>query len=440
MTSVYRSVRESNFVVLLLTSVWLMVCLQYFLPQLLLCPLMLIPVVGREWFRKLIDVYDRFGRISCMAIPFSWCMSPIRIKGYKAFLEQKAHGDSLLLSTHCSRIDWLIGMYLGTLSPAERRVGFVAEMTVGLMPIIGWSRVLLGDILITRAFHKDGPNIVRNIKSYHKSGIHRLIFFAPEGFVADPNTTIGDKYIADCEEFMAAAGRKPLTHLLTPRYKGMQHFAKHAPDNVGSCAMVFVEGHPGADETTGVVSGGRLCSLALRDPLRTVPDLHSVFRGGLATFVSMRRVSIDTSDAAVASGELRDQLLADQTLKDAELRHFEASRNFPGQQARWDVVETPHLRMNACLLAHTACTVWLWSALGGVPVAQVLQRVAYMTLFIFVCHGSSHLTVRWALGVTSTESLVGETSIKGLVALLARLRKMWPLARPRANKEKAKDA
>ena len=67
----------------------------------------------------------------------------------------------------------------------------------------------------------------------------------------------------------------------------------------------------------------------------------------------------------------------------------------------------------------------------------MLQRVAYMTLFIFVCHASSYLTVRWALGVTSTESLVGKTSIKGLVALLARLRKTWPRARSRANKEKA---
>ena len=102
-----------------------------------------------------------------------------------------------------------------------------------------------------------------------------------------------------------------------------------------------------------------------------------------------------------------------------------AARARHRRQRRWRVLQ---------------CVVCPWSALGGVPVAQVLLRVAYMTLFIFVCHGSSHLTARWALGVTSTESLVGETSIKGLVALLARLRKMWPLARSRANKEKAKDA
>jgi len=37
---------------------------------------------------------------------------------------------------------------------AAPRVGFVAEVTTGLMPIVGWSRVLFGDILLQRAFHK----------------------------------------------------------------------------------------------------------------------------------------------------------------------------------------------------------------------------------------------------------------------------------------------
>ena len=37
----------------------------------------------------------------------------------------------------------------------QSRVGFVAEVTTALMPIIGWSRYLLGDILLQRAFHKD---------------------------------------------------------------------------------------------------------------------------------------------------------------------------------------------------------------------------------------------------------------------------------------------
>jgi len=424
--SLWRTVRESHLVVFLLTSVWLMVCFQYFIPQLLLCPLMLIPGVGKQWFRRLLDIYDRHGRVSCMAIPFSWCMCPIHVKNYDSFLAQKAKGDSLLLSTHCSRIDWLIGMYLGTLQPAERRIGFVAEMTIGLMPIIGWSRVLLGDILITRAFHKDGPNIVGNIRSYQKSGIKRLIFLAPEGFIADPKTTVGDKYIAECEQFMQAAGREPLTHLLTPRYKGMQHFAKQAPDNVGSCAMVFVEGHASVDPTSGVVVGGHLATRGLRDAQRTIPDLHSVFKGGLGTFITTTPISVDISEESVASGRLRDQLLTDQARKDAELRHFEAHRTFPGAGAAWDVVPTPHLRMNAYLLAQTVATVWLWSALGGITVQQVLTRIGYMTLFIFVCHASSHLSVRWSLGVSSKESLVGETAIKGLLDLFVLLGKVWP--------------
>ena len=46
MASLYRTVRESEMVTLFMTSLWLAVCLQYFIPMVLLLPLALVPVVG----------------------------------------------------------------------------------------------------------------------------------------------------------------------------------------------------------------------------------------------------------------------------------------------------------------------------------------------------------------------------------------------------------
>ena len=68
--------------VMFLTSLWLMVCLGYFLPFVLLLPVACIPKFGQTWYRHLSGYWDHFGRLSVMCIPFSWCMPPLRIKDY----------------------------------------------------------------------------------------------------------------------------------------------------------------------------------------------------------------------------------------------------------------------------------------------------------------------------------------------------------------------
>ena len=69
----------------------------------------------------------------------------------------------------------------------------------------------------------------------------------------------------------------------------MQAFIKHAPNNVISCAMAYVEDAV-VDETTGKLVGGNVCSKGNYDPARTVPDLHSVFRGNLSIFIQGGKV------------------------------------------------------------------------------------------------------------------------------------------------------
>ena len=64
-----------------------------------------------------------------MLITFSWCMPPLRVRDYDSFRAIKRKGNALLLSTHCSRIDWLIGMFVG-LVQNPIRVGFVCEALI----------------------------------------------------------------------------------------------------------------------------------------------------------------------------------------------------------------------------------------------------------------------------------------------------------------------
>ena len=304
-------VRESRVVVVLLTSIWLVTVLQYITPLLLLSPVACIPFVGVAVYRTLTSHYDRWFRLGTFAVPISWCGLKVYFerKGHGEFVDLKAVGNALVLSTHCSRIDYMVGAWVTAVDGVQARIGFVAEATAALMPIQGWWRVLLGDIFVTRAFHHDGPRIQANIDSFHKTGTERLIFLAPEGFIANPHDPVGDQYISDCDTFMKGQGRAPMTHLLTPRYKGMQHFLKHAPTNVGACAMAFVTGHPTIDKRSGSVVGGIHATHSLSDPRRSIPDLHSVFAGGLAVFVKYHDLRIAQD---LAPEELKEALIADQ--------------------------------------------------------------------------------------------------------------------------------
>jgi hypothetical protein len=88
--SLWRTIRESEFVVIFITSFWLMVVLQYYIPMLLLLPLSLVPGVGVHWYRQLSGWYDvHWGRHSCLSIPFSWCGCRIYINDFEFLMNFK---------------------------------------------------------------------------------------------------------------------------------------------------------------------------------------------------------------------------------------------------------------------------------------------------------------------------------------------------------------
>ena len=426
--AVGKGIRESHLVTVLLTSIWLLTLFQYVVPMLLLIPVMFLPVVGTTLYRKLTGMYDRWALFALFALPFSWCGLRISFHNYAHFRELKSRGNALLLSSHCSRIDWIVGTYLSALFGTDdsgpntfSRVGFVAEATLALMPVLGWKMMVFGDIFVTRAFDKDAPRILRNIQSFHKSGIKRLIFLAPEGFIADPGSAAGENYVSDCETFMTACGRKPMTNLLTPRYKGMQHFLKHAPDNVGACAMAFVSGHSTIDKESGTVVGGQITTLPLRHADRSVPDLHDVFRGGLSVFVSFHNLKLPHD---VDPEELKSILMTDQVVKDDALSYFAAHRKFDGMGPgdSWAHVQCPPLLLNGVFIAHTLLSLLVCTHLFGMPLALVLLRIGQAVVAIMAVHGVTHFAATMlSTGGQSQESLVGETAIKAGLGGVAKL-------------------
>jgi len=86
--------------------------------------------------------------------------------------------NSLMLANHGSRIDWMMGMYIGYITdPLSARVGFVCERVIQYMPLIGWYRkIVCEDVFVDRSFKVDEINIASNLNDFHGDDIERVLF------------------------------------------------------------------------------------------------------------------------------------------------------------------------------------------------------------------------------------------------------------------------
>jgi hypothetical protein len=85
----------------------------------------------------------------------------------------------------------------------------------------------------------------------------------------------------------------------------MSAFVKHAPKNIAACTMCFVKGYNVTLDESGKVVGGTLCSLAMKNPKRIVPDLHTVFSGAMNTFVSIHSLELADCDESDPTSALK---------------------------------------------------------------------------------------------------------------------------------------
>ena len=426
--------------VYILTSLWLLIIVEFFTGLVLLLPLKLLGPWGRNAYVRLALWWDWFSQGAILVVPFSWCGCTVYTSSWAVACKSKGDGSSLWMSNHGSRVDWLIGLLLGYIEgrpqdPAAPRVHvrFIAEFTTALMPLAGWSRFLLDDIYLRRTFHRDKVNIKRKLTGYLRVFSPRMLFFAPEGAIADVGNAQDARYVDACEAFMTELGREPMKFLLTPRYKGLSVFAEHSPTNIVSATMVFVTPtEPFARDITfaddGRVMGGSLCSLPLRDPARVVPDIHTVFGGGLHVFTTHKAVALpseeeddssaapDGSPAKKAGHALRDVLLDDYTRKDGELACFHKERRFTNVTSRedWVPFPVPHLKMNIIVTLYAILGVSGVSAVWRLSLYGACMHCASVWATLVVLHAMSHM-----IGVAITghhrESLPGESAFKAIV-------------------------
>lgn len=439
--SLWRRIRESDLVVMWLITAWIFVVMVVLLlPMMLFLPVAFIPGVGPSCYRHVTGIIDYYCRQICMCIPFSWCRMRCVMFGSDFFMRCKEKGNSVILANHCSRIDWVGAVYVGMCGRPPTnwrvkgtscpRVNFVAEVTTAIMPIVGWSRFLFGDILLQRAFHKDGPRILKNIATFNKEGIDRCIFLAPEGTIVDPGMPDDEKYIENCKDFMKELGKEPMKYLLSPRYKGMTSFVTHAPNNVAAATLAFVQGQFEVDSSTGKVSGGKLYTRKLDDSKRKIPDLHDIFTGDLTIFINFQPLIVSDDGEAVGSdGQslIKTQLIDDQIRKDNDLAEFELHGKWSAVKAGSDWLDLRpiassaflnHLYLNAAQLVGLLIAAKFLAFICGSSMVMMGRWFFSIQSVMFLFHAISYKGGQWLTDGVSRESLVGETAIKALLALL----------------------
>ena len=251
-----------------------------------------------------------------------------------------------------------------------------------------------------------------------------MIFVAPEGAIADPGVRKDDDYVRECEDFMKLQQKEPLKYLLTPRYKGIQILATHAPESCFSVTMSFAckgttsgpDRFVTINNSKKIVQGGELCTRPLRDPLRVVPDLHTIFRGGLHVFCHIHKIDLNTK---ASQEDVKHLLVKDYQRKDQLLANFHRKGSFleddDNNLKDYELRTLPvdHLRMNLTLLVHSLCSLKV--ALYLIPdIYRILSLLLMSWLVVSIVHALSHLYAEQISGA-SRESLLFETIIKHLL-------------------------
>ncbi|GMH58140.1 hypothetical protein TL16_g02547 [Triparma laevis f. inornata] len=310
--------------------------------------------------------------------------------------------NSLMLANHGSRIDWMIGMYVGYIEkPVRVRVGFVCEKVIKYMPFIGWYRnVICEDVFVDRSFKIDKINISTNLNSFHDSNTERMLYLSPEGVVVD----FGERdmqYMQNCRDFCVEYGMEPFDYVLTPRYKGQTILVEHIA-KAGTITSIC----------TAFVRDGKLLNCEMWSKERVVADIYSLCAGlggsPVDIYINLEEMHFtadsDIKTIMMMDYQRKDKLLREwhTMLKEGRLEEFKA-RFPPFVPHFWfvQVIQTLHG------LQFYALTSFL-----GIWEPSVKFLFGFF-LFISISH-----TFGWLMNGTSMESVPFETGIKAVLMRL----------------------
>lgn len=342
--------------------------------------------------------------------PFAWCGVRIYVNDMVYFQDVVKKENCVLLANHGSRIDWLLGMFVGFVG-RNIRVGFVVESFLKYLPFIGWYRNwVCEDIFVARSFKQDSVSIIKTIDMFKKSGTKLMYFLAPEGHIVDQNA-LGRKYLADCQEFCRAQGYKPFEYVLTPRYKGINVLQHHVSDGgeVGSVTMALVQ-------------NGKLLQSKLLSPDYVIADLYTAFAGiggsPVIVYLFLKKLHLPGVAADDAGEGVKKVLMDDYAWKDECLRTFDETGAFPGNPEMTEF-EVPHFRFNLVILLHNLAVVASFAACGRV---SLLFKTAGV-LFALITASN---TVGKLVNGSTMESIPFETAIKPFkhLMMMSHMRKL----------------
>lgn len=329
--------------------------------------------------------------------------------------ESKAK-DSLLLSNHGSRIDWMVAMFCGHLTsvankPTVRcRVGFVCEALIQLMPLIGWYRkVICDDIFVWRSFDRDAPSIKKSIDDFHCANQQRMLFLSPEGIVVDHGEKDMD-YIHECRAFCKTLGYKSFDYVLTPRYKGTACLLDQVAqtETFISICCAFVR-------------DGKLLNCHLLSSERVVPDIYDLNQGiaGKPVDIYIHLRKIDPKKGKDFNA--RDALMQEYVWKDSLLAQWDEDLKKGNTSSMIDQFTRIEPKTIDVLMNHFLHVVVI---VATVMAFNYLDQLIKLVCGIFVTVSVTH-TAGWMVNESSMESVPFETGIKALIMTIISMKQKY---------------
>lgn len=353
-----------------------------------------------------------------LAASFSWCGTRVYIND-KDLMERSKMTNLLALANHGSRVDWLIGMYVGYCGYAIR-VGFLCEWLIKYLPLIGWYRNwVCEDLFLVRSFKQDKEYIVRRLRDFKDNCVNLMILLAPEGVIVDKGEA-AMSYVQACNDFCKEQGYPAFEYVLTPRYKGMTCLQEHvsAGGTIISCTMAFRQ-------------GGKLLNEKLRSEDRVVPDLYSTFAGvgGDRTRVDMFITELPQFETGPEY--IKKALMDDYHFKDTKLKEMHSTGEFKGCKPEdMQEYEVPHLQLNVVTFFHNLA--WVLFSLHFCVFYEAC--FGFLCMFALVCMCTTF--GKSMQGGATMESIPFETGIKAVM--------MWAynrkLRRQKSNTKLHKEA
>lgn len=307
--------------------------------------------------------------------------------------------NSLMLANHGSRIDWMMGMYVGYIAdPIRCRVGFVCERVIQYMPLIGWyRRIVCEDVFVDRSFKVDKINISSNLNDFHDDNVERMLFLSPEGVVVD----FGERdmqYMQACRDFCKDFGVKPFDYVLTPRYKGQTVLVEHVKNGgkITSVTMAFIR-------------DGELLNCEMWSKERVIPDIYTLCAGlggsPVDIFISIKELNFN------ADSDIKTIMMQDYVRKDNILREWHGllkAGKLDELKSRFTEFKSNFWSAQVIQALH-GLQLYLFASYFDIT-SQIARSVTYMFFFIAISH-----TLGWIMNGTSMESVPFETSIKAVL-------------------------